>query len=90
MTDIRNATVLITGACGGFGRHMTRQFLEAGARVIASDLDTQALDALVSETERAMPGAALAPPVAVDLVAAEGAQALYDAVQAQGAEVDIL
>ncbi|MEL7448726.1 MAG: SDR family NAD(P)-dependent oxidoreductase [Pseudomonadota bacterium] len=90
MTDLRNATVLITGACGGFGRHMTRQFVEAGARVVPSDMDPAALDALVEQIRNDVPGAALAKPVAVNLAEPEGAQLLFDAVTADGIQVDVL
>lgn len=38
MTDFANSVVLITGAAGGFGREMVRQFLAAGSRLILHDL----------------------------------------------------
>ncbi|MCH7854942.1 MAG: SDR family NAD(P)-dependent oxidoreductase [Proteobacteria bacterium] len=49
MTEINDAVVLITGATGGFGRHMTQQFLAAGGRLILSDLNTEALASLKNE-----------------------------------------
>lgn len=45
MTDPANKTVLITGAGGGFGRHMVRQFRAAGAKLIVTDLVNEALSA---------------------------------------------
>jgi len=43
MTDPVNKTILITGAGGGFGRHMVRQFRAAGAKLILTDADDRAL-----------------------------------------------
>jgi short-subunit dehydrogenase len=43
MTTLDGATVLVTGACGGFGREMMRQFLAAGSRLIVTDRDATAL-----------------------------------------------
>ena len=39
MTEPANKNVLITGAGGGFGRHLTRQFRAAGAQLILTDID---------------------------------------------------
>jgi NAD(P)-dependent dehydrogenase (short-subunit alcohol dehydrogenase family) len=38
MTDPANNTVLITGAGGGLGVHMVRQFRAAGAKLILTDI----------------------------------------------------
>ena len=43
MTDLNNKTVLITGAGGGFGREMTRQFLAAGSKLVLTDLSDSTL-----------------------------------------------
>ena len=43
MTNPANKTVLITGAGGGFGRHMVRQFRAAGARFVLTDVSDAAL-----------------------------------------------
>ncbi|RAQ47887.1 short-chain dehydrogenase, partial [Arthrospira sp. O9.13F] len=37
MTQLENATVVLTGATGGFGQQLTRQLLAAGSRLILSD-----------------------------------------------------
>lgn len=39
MTDFRDEVVLITGATGGLGEIVTRQFVDGGAHVVAVDLD---------------------------------------------------
>lgn len=46
MDAFRGKVVWITGAAGGLGRALTFQFLKAGAKVAASDLDKSALKRL--------------------------------------------
>ena len=41
--------VVVTGAAGGFGRVICSSFLEAGSKVIAIDVSTDALETLQSE-----------------------------------------
>ena len=43
MTQLHEAVILITGASGGFGQQLTRQLLEAGSRLILTDLDEDVL-----------------------------------------------
>jgi len=88
MTDLNNAVVLITGASGGFGRQMTRQFLEAGSRVLLTDIDVATLESLVAEMQ-ADSGQILGS-VAADLADEAGCRKLYDGVQACGYPPDIL
>jgi len=88
MTDINNAVVLITGATGGFGRHMTKQFLAAGGRLILSDLDAEALASLKAgfgdQQER------IITCIAADLSHESGCRSLVDAVADAGTCPDIL
>ena len=49
MTDAAGKTVLITGAGGGFGRHMVQQFRAAGARLVLTDLTDAALSAVLDD-----------------------------------------
>jgi short-subunit dehydrogenase len=88
MTDLNQAVVLITGAAGGFGRQMTRQFLEAGSRLILTDVDEQRLDALQAESGAA-PARWLASIVA-DLSVEGGCQLLFDEVMKTGALPDVI
>ena len=37
MTQLKSATVLITGAAGGFGQMLTRQLLAKGSQLILTD-----------------------------------------------------
>ncbi|MBR8835925.1 MAG: SDR family NAD(P)-dependent oxidoreductase [Stigonema ocellatum SAG 48.90 = DSM 106950] len=47
MTQLYNAVVLITGASGGFGKELMRQLLEAGSRLILTDLDATVMRATI-------------------------------------------
>jgi NAD(P)-dependent dehydrogenase (short-subunit alcohol dehydrogenase family) len=67
MTDIADRTVLITGAGGGFGRHMVREFRNAGAKLVLTDVTE---DALRPATDDA--GDDLVAAVVADLAAEDG------------------
>lgn len=49
MTELRESTVLITGAASGIGRRMALLAAERGANVVAWDLDGTALDKLAAD-----------------------------------------
>ncbi len=76
MTDLSDAVVLITGATGGFGRQMTQQFLEAGSRLLLTDVDAALLESLSAEFEAH--GAQILGSVATDLVDDVGCRKLFD------------
>ncbi len=88
MTDLNNAVVLITGASGGFGRQMTRQFLAAGSRLLLTDIDAASLDSLTAELQT--DSGQILGSVAADLVDEVGCRKLFDGVHACGRHPDIL
>ncbi len=88
MTDLNQALVLITGADGGFGRQMTRQFLAAGSRLILSDIDERRLSALQADVDAA-PGKIQAS-IAADLSGEDGCQLLFDEVVKNVAIPDVI
>lgn len=85
MTDPANKTVLITGASGGFGRHMVRQFRAAGSRLILTDLVDALLRDVVDEA-----GDNLLAAFAADLSTEEGCEALVATCTLRGVVPDIL
>lgn len=85
MTDLANKTILITGAGGGFGRQMVRQFRAAGAKLILTDVNEQSLQAAVDDA-----GDDLVASLIADLSAEEGCNALVETCTSRGVVPDIL
>lgn len=46
---LRNRVVVVTGASGGIGRALCRQFAAAGARVAATDITTEGIERLAQD-----------------------------------------
>ncbi len=88
MTALAGKVVLITGADGGFGKEMTRQFLAEGSNVILADLETATLPTTASEA----PGARgrIIGHIAADLSTPEGADSLYEQAVALAPAIDVL
>ena len=85
MTNLNNKTVLVTGAGGGFGLHMTRQFREAGCKLVLTDIDARALQPAIDDA-----GDALLASISADLAAEEGCGVIAGACSASGIAPDIL
>jgi NAD(P)-dependent dehydrogenase (short-subunit alcohol dehydrogenase family) len=85
--DLKNKTVLITGAASGIGAATARHMAGLGARIAASDIDLEPLEALVAELN-ASGGTAFAQ--AVDVTRSAQVDAFFEAaVQAYG-RIDIV
>jgi short-subunit dehydrogenase len=85
VTDLENRIALITGAGGGFGRHMVRQFREAGAKLVLTDTSADLLNAAEADAGREMIASAVA-----DLATPGGCIALSDLCSSAGVVPDIL
>lgn len=85
MTDPANKTVLITGAGGGFGRHMVRQFRDAGAKPVLTDLTDDALRDAATDA-----GNALVATLATDLATNAGCNAVIELCRSLDLVPDIL
>ncbi|MBT8241947.1 MAG: SDR family NAD(P)-dependent oxidoreductase, partial [Acidimicrobiia bacterium] len=81
MTTLDGATVLITGASGGFGQEMTRQLLATGSNLVLTDLDSSRLETTARSIEDSTggPGRILMMPAA-DLSSRAGCEELYQLV----------
>ena len=90
MTVLDKATVLITGAAGGFGKEMVRQFLQKGARLILTDINqTKVADTAQAIQEQVRNGEVVAC-FATDLATAVGCDRLYQFYQSLNLPLDIL
>lgn len=90
MTQLDKAVVLITGAAGGFGQELTRQLLEAGSRLILTDLDEGVLRERVQAIQPKVAIENVLAYLAADLSTREGCEILYHQVKALNIPVDIL
>ncbi len=85
MTNAANKTVLITGAGGGFGRQMVRQFRAAGAKLILTDVTDSALHDVVDDA-----GDDLVASVVADLASEAGCGTVAEACASRDVVPDIL
>ena len=85
MTDLSNKVVLITGAGGGFGYHMTSQFRAAGSRLILTDLADEALAPAIEAA-----GDALVASTTANLATDTGCEALVESCEAAAVVPDVL
>lgn len=85
MTDPANTIVLITGAGGGFGRHMVRQFRAAGAKLLLTDVSDRALHDAIDDA-----GDNLVASVAADLATKEGCDTVAGICTSRNVVPDIL
>ena len=80
MTDLHDKTVLVTGAGGGFGRHMVQQFRAAGAKLLLTDISDGALAHAIDDA-----GSDLVGCVATDLATEVGSRAVAEMCASLGA-----
>lgn len=92
MSQLQAATILITGAGGGFGQELTRQLLAKGSQLILTDHPSvnlsEMLDAL-DQTEEKAAGKVLAC-LSIDLGDVAGCDQLYDAIEKLNVPPDIV
>ena len=85
MTDPANKTVVVTGAGGGFGRHMVRQFRTAGAKLLLTDVSDSELHGAIDDA-----GDDLVLSIVADLATEEGCGAIADACTTHNVVPDVL
>ncbi|MEM8832034.1 MAG: SDR family NAD(P)-dependent oxidoreductase [Cyanobacteria bacterium P01_G01_bin.19] len=90
MTELNNAVIVLTGATGGFGRELTNQLLQAGSRLILTDISQTGLDEYAAEVSREIDSGKIIACIASDLSSREGCQTLFQEIEALNTPVDIL
>ncbi len=88
MTALSGKVVVVTGAGGGFGQEMTRQFLRAGSHLILSDLHTDSLPCAASDVAGAR--GRILGHIAADLSEPDAADTVFGQAVALSPAVDIL
>jgi 3-oxoacyl-[acyl-carrier protein] reductase len=83
---LQGRTALITGAAGGIGAAIAREFRRAGAQVVLTDRDRARLDSLLEQPDFA----SCASGYGADLSDAPDVERMVDAVTADHGRVDIL
>ena len=87
--DLNGRTALVTGAGGLLGRQHVAALVEAGARVVVTDIDTKYADAAISAIRETSPSADLVA-AAIDVTSQDSVRAAHDALAGRGIAVDIL
>lgn len=94
LKPLQNRIVLITGAGGGFGREMVRQFLLAGSHLILTGRSAatlqQAVDTTVASVDRVQSQGKILGCIEVGLDDAAGCDALFERCMAIAPAPDIL
>ena len=90
MTNLDRAVVLLTGATGGFGQELTRQLLQAGSRLVLTDLERQNLDNLAAKISSEITTGEIIACIESDLSNQKGCETLYYQVKALDIPIDIL
>ncbi|MDJ0796125.1 MAG: SDR family NAD(P)-dependent oxidoreductase [Calothrix sp. MO_167.B12] len=90
MTQLHEAVILITGASGGFGQQLTQQLLEAGSRLILTDLDEDVLRQRVEAIQHQVSTGEVLAIIPGNLSTRNGCETLYHQVKALNIPIDIL
>jgi NAD(P)-dependent dehydrogenase (short-subunit alcohol dehydrogenase family) len=87
--DLTGRTALVTGAGGLLGRQHVAALIEAGARVVVTDIGLAQADAAIGAVRKDAPSADLVP-AALDVTSLESVRAVGDDLAGRGISVDIL
>ncbi len=88
MTDLNRKTVLVTGACGGIGKHLVEQLLERQCQLIVTDTDAERLAELRGAATDSEGSILMA--CATDLSSAQGCRELAEQCERAGLVPDVL
>ena len=87
--DLTGRTALVTGAGGLLGRQHTAALVDAGARVVVTDIALPRLEAAIAAIKQAAPDADLVP-VAIDVTSQQSIHTAAEQLNGRGVQVDIL
>src|ERR1700748_3699061 len=84
--DLTGRTALVTGAGGLLGRQHTSALVDAGARVVVTDIGLAQCEAAVAAVKQIAPAADLVP-VAIDVTSQESVRAAATDLAGRGISV---
>lgn len=87
--DLTGRTALVTGAGGLLGRQHVAALVEAGARVVVTDIGLQQAEAAIGAIRESTPAAELIA-AALDVTSLESVRAVADDLAGRGIPIDIL
>src|SRR5271167_2108039 len=87
--DLTGRTALVTGAGGLLGRQHTLALVDAGARVVVTDIGLAQLNAAIAAVKETAPAADLVP-IAIDVTSQDSVHAAATELAAGGIQIDIL
>jgi NAD(P)-dependent dehydrogenase (short-subunit alcohol dehydrogenase family) len=87
--DLSGRTALVTGAGGLLGRQHTAALVEAGARVVVTDIGLEQCETAIATIREIAPKADLVP-FALDVTSQESIQAAAIDLSSRGVDIDIL
>jgi NAD(P)-dependent dehydrogenase (short-subunit alcohol dehydrogenase family) len=87
--DLSGRTALVTGAGGLLGRQHTTALIEAGARVVVTDIGLAQCETAIATIREIAPKADLVP-LALDVTSQESIQAAAIDLSSRGVDIDIL
>ncbi|MGI9205468.1 MAG: SDR family NAD(P)-dependent oxidoreductase [Woeseiaceae bacterium] len=88
MTDLDSKTVLVTGACGGIGKHLVEQLLSRQCLLMVTDLEPAKLNELPAAA--AVGAGRVIMAHATDLSTADGCRQLVAQCKSEGLAPDVL
>jgi NAD(P)-dependent dehydrogenase (short-subunit alcohol dehydrogenase family) len=87
--DLKGRTALVTGAGGLLGRQHAAALVDAGARVVVTDIGLAQVDAAIAAVKELAPAADLVS-AAIDVTSQDSVRAASDDLASRGISVDIL
>ncbi len=89
MSFLRDRNVLITGATGGLGKEMVKQFLAEGSNLILTDLDEKTLSGLINSLNESGKAKVIFHFTS-DLSSREGCEKVFTIIKDKKLSIDVL